>query len=223
VNAAWNSQFNPPHGSHTPQRIGLIAAVVVHIIAIAALLSYAPARQALFQAAPIMVSLLSPPQPEKKIEPPKPKPLMKPQQLPLKPVEMPLVVAPVEAPSQSPIVVAPPPPAPPAPAPISAPPAPAAPPALTQPIFNADYLDNPAPAYPPMSRRMREQGRVILRVLVNTAGRADEVQLRTSSGSGRLDDAARETVKRWRFVPAKQGNDPVPAWVLIPISFRLEG
>jgi len=223
--AVWNSHFNPPPASRAPQRIGFIAAVIAHVIAIAALLSYAPARQALVEAAPILVSLLSPPQPEKKIEPPKPKPVIKPQPLPVRPVEMPLVVAPAETPSPSPIVVAPPPPAPTAPSPISAPPEPVASPApiaITQPIFNADYLDNPAPAYPPMSRRMREQGRVILRVLVNPAGRADDVQLRTSSGSGRLDDAARETVRRWRFVPAKQGSVAVPAWVLIPISFRLE-
>ena len=70
---------------------------------------------------------------------------------------------------------------------------------------------------------MREQGRVMLRVLVNTRGTADEVQVRTSSGISRLDEAAVETVKRWKFVPAKRGNDAVSAWVLIPISFTLEG
>jgi periplasmic protein TonB len=48
------------------------------------------------------------------------------------------------------------------------------------------------------------------------------VQVRSSSGSTRLDEAARETVKRWKFVPARRGSEPVPAWVLIPISFRLE-
>ena len=101
--------------------------------------------------------------------------------------------------------------------------APPGPPPLTQPIFNADYLDNPAPAYPPLSRRLHEEGRVILRVLVSVRGIADEVQVRTPSGSARLDEAARETVRGWRFVPAKRGAEPVAAWVLIPISFRLEG
>ncbi len=109
----------------------------------------------------------------------------------------------------------------PAPVEVAAPPAPPAPP--TQPIFNADYLDNPAPAYPALSRRLGEQGRLTLRVLVNARGTADEVQVRTPSGFARLDEAARETVRRWRFVPAKLGAEPVPAWVLIPISFRLEG
>ena len=95
--------------------------------------------------------------------------------------------------------------------------------ALTEPIFNADYLENPAPAYPAISRRSGEQGKVTLRVLVNPTGRAADVQVRTSSGSARLDEAARATVLRWKFVPAKRGDEAVAAWVLIPISFRLEG
>jgi protein TonB len=106
---------------------------------------------------------------------------------------------------------------------VVAPPAPPAPLPLTPPIFNADYLDNPAPVYPASSRRSGEQGRVILRVLVNANGGADEVQLRTSSGHLRLDETARDAVRRWKFVPAKRGAEAVPAWVLIPISFRLEG
>jgi protein TonB len=70
---------------------------------------------------------------------------------------------------------------------------------------------------------MGEQGRVVLRVLVNADGRPEQVELRGSSGSPRLDGAALETVRRWKFVPARQGERPVAAWVLVPISFRLEG
>ncbi|MGQ0545139.1 MAG: energy transducer TonB [Betaproteobacteria bacterium] len=84
-------------------------------------------------------------------------------------------------------------------------------------------MQNPPPAYPPLSRRLGEEGRVVLRVLVSPAGAAQEVQVRTPSSHPRLDTAAREAVRRWRFVPAKRGDDPVAAWVLIPISFRLEG
>jgi len=47
--------------------------------------------------------------------------------------------------------------------------------------------------------------------------------LKTSSGSPRLDQAALDTVKRWRFVPARQGDQSVAAWVVVPISFSLEG
>jgi protein TonB len=113
------------------------------------------------------------------------------------------------------------------PVPIDAPPATPTPATaalqVTQPIFNADYLDNPAPGYPSLSRRMNEQGRVTLRVLVSAEGRAADVQIRSSSGSVRLDDAALDAVRRWKFVPAKRGSEPVAAWVLIPISFKLEG
>lgn len=98
-----------------------------------------------------------------------------------------------------------------------------APAPVTPPRFNAAYLRNPAPAYPALSRRQREQGKVVLRVLVNAAGGAETVSIHTSSGFGRLDAAALEAVKQWKFVPARQGDRPVPAWVLVPISFTLEG
>lgn len=170
-----------------------------------------------------MVSLISPPkvepEPKPPVEiPPRRKPVVKPKP----PEPLPLISAPVEVPSPSPILVPPAPPPPP-PEPIAVAPVVAPPVVVTPPIFAADYLDNPAPAYPPLSRRGGEQGRVVLRVLVSPSGTAEEVQIRNSSGHARLDQAARETVLRWRFVPAKRGAEPVPAWVLIPISFRLEG
>lgn len=88
--------------------------------------------------------------------------------------------------------------------------------------FDADYLRNPPPPYPPMSRRMGETGKVLLRVLVNADGTAANVELKTSSGSSRLDDSALRTVRRWRFVPAKRGDTPVQSWVVVPIIFKLE-
>lgn len=114
-----------------------------------------------------------------------------------------------------------------APAPEPAPPTAAAPapspPPISPPRFDAAYLDNPPPIYPAQSRRMGETGRVVLRVLVTAAGVPERVELRTSSGSQRLDGAALRAVQRWKFVPARQGDTPVPAWVLVPILFTLEG
>ena len=69
---------------------------------------------------------------------------------------------------------------------------------------------------------MGEQGKVLLHVFVNAAGNPEKVEIRTSSGHARLDQAAREAVQRWKFVPARQGDEPVSAWVLVPISFVLE-
>jgi protein TonB len=199
--------------------------MALHGLAAAALLSYEPARSALIAAAPIMVELISAPrvqtQPMPQAEHPKPRPVAKPVQ-PAAPVPpSPLVAAPSEA--SPPAPAAPAPVAVARPAPPPAEPASAAPAvAVVPPVFNAGYLDNPAPAYPALSRRMHEEGRVILRALVTAAGTAEDVQVRASSGAARLDAAALDTVRRWKFLPAKRGNEAVPAWVLIPISFKLD-
>lgn len=89
--------------------------------------------------------------------------------------------------------------------------------------FNAAYLNNPAPAYPSVSRRLGEQGLVMLHVQVTEDGAAGSVALQTSSGSTRLDQAALEAVKKWRFIPAKRGEQPVSASVTVPVRFSLEG
>lgn len=93
--------------------------------------------------------------------------------------------------------------------------------ALVDPSFQADYLRNPAPAYPRLSRRLGEQGEVSLRVLVDPHGKPRRVELDTSSGFERLDRAALDVVQRWSFVPARRGSRAVEAWVIVPIVFSL--
>lgn len=88
--------------------------------------------------------------------------------------------------------------------------------------FDADYLNNPAPAYPALSRRLGEAGEVMLKVLVSAAGMPARIELARSSGSDRLDRAARDAVARWRFIAARQGEHDIEAWVLVPIIFRLQ-
>lgn len=96
---------------------------------------------------------------------------------------------------------------------------PATAPTLVPPLFSADYLENPPPRYPPMSRRFREQGNVTLRVFVSAEGSAERIEVQASSGFERLDRAAREAIGSWRFVPARRGQERVAAWVLVPILF----
>jgi protein TonB len=91
-----------------------------------------------------------------------------------------------------------------------------------EPSYRAAYLSNPPPDYPRVSRRMGEEGKVALRVHITVDGHADEVVLYQGSGFERLDRAAMEAVRRWRFVPARRGRDNVPGWVLVPIQFSLE-
>jgi len=95
-------------------------------------------------------------------------------------------------------------------------------PAVLLPSSDADYLHNPPPAYPRMSRRMGEQGTAVVRVFINAEGRAESAELRTSSGFRRLDDAALETVKRWRYVPGKRAGIAESMWFNIPIRFVLD-
>ncbi len=99
---------------------------------------------------------------------------------------------------------------------------PAAPVLATAPRFNAAYLHNPAPVYPPSSRRLGEEGKVLLHVKVSAAGQPVAVDLEKSSNFERLDEAARHAVARWRFVPAKRGEEAVEGSVIVPIVFRLD-
>src|SRR5690606_36947894 len=86
-------------------------------------------------------------------------------------------------------------PAPAAPPGPPTPPAPPKPKTLTSGIAS---LYNPAPQYPALSRRVGEEGTVVLRVLVNERGLPERVEVQTSSDSSRLDDAARQTVMKYR-------------------------
>ena len=95
-------------------------------------------------------------------------------------------------------------------------------PSLVEPSADADYLKNPPPAYPRASRRLGEQGTVIVRVFISTQGLPDNAEVRTSSGFARLDQAALEAVQRWRFVPGRRSGTPEAMWFNIPVRFVLE-
>lgn len=157
--------------------------------------------------------------PSPRVEPPKPPPPSPPRKAPLAPP--PVMTAAATATAAPSFAVAP----QPEPRPIekpTAPPAPPAPPAIVAARFDADYLQNPKPVYPPMSRRQGEEGKVVLRVRVSAQGAALTVEIKQSSGFSRLDEAARTAVEKWRFVPARQGSDAVESSVLVPLNFTLD-
>jgi protein TonB len=77
-------------------------------------------------------------------------------------------------------------------------------------------------AYPPASLRAREQGTVVLRVLVDADGNVQRSEIARSSGFPKLDAAAREAVGRAHFRPVLRDGKPMPAWGLVPIDFRLD-
>jgi protein TonB len=90
------------------------------------------------------------------------------------------------------------------------------------PSSDADYLQNPRPPYPPLSRRLGEQGQVVIRVLIGADGSAQQAEVRRSSGFERLDQAALQTVLKWRYIPGKRGGVPEAMWFNVPLNFVLE-
>lgn len=85
-----------------------------------------------------------------------------------------------------------------------------------------DYGVNPKPPYPLLARRRGEQGVVLLRVHVRADGGVVTAEIKQSSGSSLLDDAALQTVRvSWRFLPARLGEVSVESWVEVPIRFVL--
>lgn len=84
------------------------------------------------------------------------------------------------------------------------------------------YDTNPKPPYPDAARRRGQEGLVVLSVLVLKDGSVGRVKVLKSSGYDLLDSSALETVAKWRFIPAKVGDEPIEMEVQVPIRFKLE-
>lgn len=209
---------------------GLAFVLALHCAALWGLWSHRliPAPQ---DAVTLFVNFIAPPAPPK-VEVPKRPPPPK-----LRPIEKPeprqiVAEAPVVAPTE---YVASPLPAKPAPvieaplapaAAIEAPPAPAPRPA--GPVSLSSELsvacpERSAPAYPALSRRLGEQGTVILRVELSEHGEVAAAKVNTSSGFPRLDETALAAVRSWRCIPAMRDGQPVRAVALQPFKFVIQG
>lgn len=210
----------------------MLLAALLHVVVLAW-----PMRHALDSDAPKPLAALNveiahpaaprPLAPAPNVEPPRPVAKSRPE--PARPSVIAMAATP-NTPATTPTVAPPAVESPPAPAVVAAAaptpaanPAPAASAAVTPARFNAAYLNNPEPKYPPLSRRLGEEGKVLLKVRVTSDGLPAAVDLEKSSNFDRLDAAAREVVARWRFVPARRGDQPIEASVIVPIVFRLEG
>ena len=188
---------------------------------------------------PVIIELiqpkkLEPPPPPPKPEPKKPEPPKPPKPEPVKPEPPKVVEQRPEPPKPEPHKSAPPAPeALPKPAPAPAPPPeavakPAPPPAPAPSAAksssgsSAQYVGSCEAPYPTMSKRMNEKGTVVLKVLVKSDGTAGDVELKSSSGYPRLDQAWLEAIKTCRFTPST-GSDgkPIDEWFSAPHTFRL--
>ncbi|HEY6645209.1 TonB family protein [Povalibacter sp.] len=188
-----------------------VAAAILsaHIAVIYGLLSIAPRLELGLESTPVAVRFISAPATPKQWTPPEVKVVVANIIAPIP--EAPLIEIPVGPPSEQALGVA-----------VRTDVAPtegdSATPRL---ISSVEYLREPVPRYPPASRKLREQGLVILRVLIDEHGVACSIEIETSSGFSRLDHAAREAVERAAFRPYVEDGSPRRASVLIPIEFSL--
>lgn len=167
----------------------------------------------------VEVTLLAPHAPEAAPPapaPPRPepvKPAIKPQASPARQPQATAATKPAMLPHETAVATSPPP---------SQSMAVATEPVVEPPRYNAAYLNNPPPAYPLAARRRGVEGSVLLRAEVQPDGRCSRTELKQSSGSSLLDQAAQQAVLNWRFVPARRGSQAIVAWVEIPVTFKLE-
>lgn len=211
--------INPPvtePGLRAARTAALAMIAGAHVALIVALASAGAMQVVTHATQALTVELIPAPQRVVEVRPSVPPPNLRPPEirLPSPPIENLVVMRmeetkPAAAPAPAPVAVAA----------VSAPAAPA--PTLEPPRGDIAYLNNPAPTYPVVSRRSREQGRVMLRVRVDEKGNVEDVEVQASSGFARLDEAALAAVRHWRFLPARLGERAVAGWALVPINFRL--
>lgn len=225
----WAHALRAPAAVTRAQTRTLVATIAaLHLLGGWALLQVPAVRQAVLDAAPMMVDLLAPPAPPETPPPPPPPPrvvvppLAQPapvlaapsaQALPAEVFTVP-PPSPVEAPpvADAAPVVAPAPPAPPAP-----------PPARKRVDATAvSYLVQPPVEVPRASRRAGESGTVWLRVVVDRRGMPALVQVQRSSGHARLDEQALWAMRQARFQPHTEGGSPIEVEVVAPIEYLLD-
>lgn len=223
-------QLLGPRDELSPQARRLLAGGVLaaHVIGGWALLQVDAVRQAVIEAAPIMVSMIAAPEPPKPTPPPPP-PAPQPQKVQPAPAPL-LAAAPSPTPAPPSFVVASPEPVPPAivaiaPAPPAppAPPSPAPVPALKQIPPNAvRYLVEPKMSVPLLSRRLGESGLVHLRIVVDAQGNLKEASVKKSSGFARLDQQALMEIRTARFVPQMENGKAVEWETTALLSYELD-
>jgi protein TonB len=185
--------------------------VAVHAAGLYVALTFAPQIRSAVAQVPLAVSFVS--QPEVLSQRPLPEVSVVTPQLMMQQPDLPAIEIPNNAPSAAGAITIP---------------TPASPPPIQQQdrgapklVSAVEYVREPSPRYPPQSRRLREQGLVVLRVVIDEQGAASSIEIETSSGHARLDDAARDAVLRAAFRPYVEDGAPRRALVLIPIEFAL--
>ena len=182
---------------------GLVAVVAFHVVLVYALVHGLARKIVEVVRAPLetkIIEEIKAPPPDKPPPPPPPKLAMPP----------PPYIPPPEVTVQAPLVLAP---------TITAvtnkPPE-----ERTPPVFNAKLCDEPP--YPAAARRANETGTVRLRFLIDVDGKVLDSKVERSSGSRRLDEAARAGLSLCRFRPGTVNGRPEQSWGSIDYVWKLE-
>ena len=204
--------------SQSRRLTGLVVTVALHIVLIYALI-HGLARKIVEIVTPPLetkiIEEIKPPQPDK---PPPPPPKLATPPPPFIPPPEVNIQMPIQ---QAPTITAVAPTPPPAPVPFTPTPPPVVrEPVRTPPVVQAASCDKPE--YPPAARRANETGTVLLNFLIDTNGKVLDSKVERSSGSRRLDDAARAALELCRFRPATVDGSATRAWARIEYVWRLE-
>ncbi|BBD98544.1 energy transducer TonB [Sphingobium amiense] len=211
------------YGSQSRLNLPVILAIVlVHGLLLALFLQIRNEVQRRQEAKLTVVNLTPPPPPPAAADTPPPAQPQVAAPPPL--VQTPVTSAPQVQTAPAPVAFAPPTiVAPPSPAPAAAPAAAPAPPAIVQASdLGTQMLSGKPPRYPIESRRRREQGTVALALVLSLDGSVESISIAQSSGFPRLDDAARDAVKGWRWKPTLRGGQPVRVRGTVEIPFVLK-
>ena len=202
----------------------ILLIILVHAVAIYALLQMRQHAQRVQETRLSVVNLTPPPPPPAAETPPPPPsapqvvapPPLVHVPVPPAPIATAVEPTPVRAPAITVIGPAP---------TVSSPPAPTAPSTVQGGDLAAQMVSGKPPRYPIESRRKREQGTVLLSLTLSTDGTVESVAIAQSSGFSRLDSAARDAVRTWRWKPTIREGQPVKVRgvVEIPFVLRTEG
>lgn len=221
---------SPPVASAAPSRYGASASPNWAVIAIilgfhaALIMAIMHVRHQVVKREELHLSVVN-------LTPPAPPP---PQEAPPPPPSKPQIVAPapvVRVPAPSPQIVTTPTPQPvsfnaltvPAPSPQPVAVAAPSPPSIVQGgDLGTQMVSGKPPRYPIESRRKHEQGTVVLAITLGTDGAVEMISIARSSGFSRLDDAARDAVRKWRWRPTIQQGQAVRVKGVVEIPFVLQ-
>lgn len=204
----------------TNHLVGFTMVVLLHVVTAYALMTGLARQVVEVIRAPIETKIIEEvkKQPEADKPPPPPPKLAPPPPPYIPPPEINIAVQPTAAPTNAITAVtttkpvAPPPPPTPAPARASV---------RTAPVIDAARSCE-KPEYPAASKRLEEEGTVIVNFLIDVDGRVVDSKIGTSSGYDRLDQAARAALGKCKFKPGTVDGKPEQSWASIKYTWRLE-